>query len=80
MCVACRVRSGKSELLRVTARDGTCHPDPAAREPGRGAYVHPTLECLALAERRRVFPRALRVQGALDASAVRVWIEGVHQQ
>ncbi len=46
-------------------------PDPGRRLPGRGASVHADEECLSLAERRRAFPRALRVPGQLDPSAVR---------
>jgi predicted RNA-binding protein YlxR (DUF448 family) len=74
-CVACRTRADKTDLLRVTARDGLCLPDPRFRQPGRGAYLHPTIGCLDLAERRRALPRALRVQGALDTAAVRACIE-----
>ncbi len=74
MCVGCRVRAGKSELLRVTARDGVCVPDPRSVHEGRGAYVHPRPECMDQAERRRAFPRALRVEGALDLAPVRAWI------
>jgi uncharacterized protein len=43
--------------------------------PGRGAHLHPDPECLALAERRRAFGRALRADGPLDATAVRAWID-----
>jgi len=65
-CVGCKARAAKSGLLRlVVAGDGIV-PDPHARQPGRGAYLHPSLACLELAQRRRVFPRALRVSGALD--------------
>ncbi|MDH3958516.1 MAG: YlxR family protein [Actinomycetota bacterium] len=74
-CVGCRTRAGKSELLRVTARDGLCVPDPRSRQPGRGAYLHPVISCLDLADRRRALPRALRVPGGLDTGAVREWIE-----
>ena len=35
-------------------------PDPSGTAPGRGAHLHPTPECLALAERKRAFARALR--------------------
>ncbi|WP_408641767.1 YlxR family protein [Saccharopolyspora oryzae] len=45
-------------------------PDPRRRRPGRGAWLHPDPACLRLAERRRAFPRALRVRGSLDTSAV----------
>jgi predicted RNA-binding protein YlxR (DUF448 family) len=39
--------------------------------PGRGAHLHRDPACLELAERRRAFPRALRVTGPLDPDAVR---------
>ena len=38
-------------------------PDPRGTAPGRGAHLHPTLECLELAERKRAFARALREGG-----------------
>jgi predicted RNA-binding protein YlxR (DUF448 family) len=58
-------------LLRVVAiEQDTEHfsvvPDPARRQPGRGANIHPDPACLALAERRRAFGRALRVTGVAD--------------
>jgi hypothetical protein len=45
-------------------------PDPARRRPGRGAHLHPDPACLALAERRRAFGRALRVAGVLDTGSL----------
>jgi len=67
-CIGCRERAAKRELLRVVAgtdaedRAGSWFvvPDPNGTAPGRGAHLHPTLECLALAERKRAFTRALR--------------------
>ncbi|TNM62471.1 YlxR family protein [Streptomyces sp. NP160] len=74
-CVGCRQRGDRSRLLRVVAdRSGgpsVLLPDPGARLPGRGAWLHPSPACLDLAERRRAFPRALRLAGPLDAGAVR---------
>ncbi|HTU73512.1 MAG TPA: YlxR family protein [Trebonia sp.] len=64
-CVGCRERAAKSSLLRLVATEDGLIPDPQARLPGRGAYLHPSLECLKLAQRRRAFPRALRVTGPL---------------
>ena len=67
-CVGCKARAAKSSLLRlVVAGDGIV-PDPQARRPGRGAYLHPSLACLELAQRRRAFSRALRVPGSLNAT------------
>ncbi|WP_237048410.1 YlxR family protein [Lentzea guizhouensis] len=51
--------------------DGSVLPDVRRRLPGRGAWLHFDLECLRNAERRRAFPRALRVQGALDVALLR---------
>src|SRR6202035_4594950 len=67
-CVGCKERADKSSLLRLVAVGDVIQPDPQARLPGRGAYLHPSLACLELAQRRRVFPRALRVSGALDTT------------
>ena len=77
-CVGCRARAAKSELLRVVAvGDGPYRSllvDLRGGAPGRGAHLHPTPDCLALAERRRAFPRALRVDGALDLAPLRAEI------
>jgi predicted RNA-binding protein YlxR (DUF448 family) len=70
-CVGCRKRASSSELLRFVAIESgpdqfLAVPDPARRRPGRGAHLHPDPACLALAERRRAFGRALRLAGVLD--------------
>ncbi|HKQ41291.1 MAG TPA: YlxR family protein [Pseudonocardia sp.] len=70
-CVGCRTRSSVDDLLRVVVEDGALVPDPRRRLPGRGAWLHPVLDCLRRAERRSAFPRALRVPGPLDTGAVR---------
>lgn len=80
-CVGCRERAGRSVLLRVvvSGAGGTPSvvPDPGHRAPGRGASLHPDPSCLAAAERRRAFPRALRRQGVLDLTAVRSYVAAV---
>ncbi|WP_431921969.1 YlxR family protein [Amycolatopsis tucumanensis] len=70
-CVGCKKRAPVGELLRVVALDGRLVADTRRRLPGRGAWLHPGPECLAKAERRRAFPRALRVHGTLDAAELR---------
>ncbi|MFI7639499.1 YlxR family protein [Nonomuraea sp. NPDC049400] len=75
-CVGCRVRTAKSELLRLVRVEDQVVPDLRGRLPGRGASLHPSLSCLELAERRRAFPRAFRVAGQLDVSLVRAHLEG----
>ena len=54
-CVGCKVRAAKSSLLRIGVGGDGIVPDPQARQPGRGAYLHPSLECFELAQRRRAF-------------------------
>ena len=81
-CVGCRGADSWSALLRVVAEKGEqgqylLVPDPWHRLPGRGAWLHPTGECLHLAVRRRAFGRALRVSAGLDSTAVTAYVEAV---
>jgi predicted RNA-binding protein YlxR (DUF448 family) len=69
------VRGDRAGLLRVVAHGDLLVPDPRARLAGRGAWLHPDPHCLDLAVRRRALPRALRVPGPLDDSAVRAEID-----
>lgn len=73
--MGCRRRAAKTELLRVAVTGDECVPDPRGTLPGRGAHVHPDVACLDLAVRRKAFSRAFRVQGPLEAAAVRSWVE-----
>ena len=67
-CLGCRLRTDPSALLRVVARAGVVIPDPSATMTGRGAWVHPTAECIAASVKRRAFGRALRSSSALDTT------------
>jgi len=59
-CVGCRRRAEVGALLRVVADGTSVAVDPRHRAPGRGAYVHPDADCVALAVKKRAFGRALR--------------------
>src|SRR5260370_4937910 len=75
-CVGCGMRAAKSDLLRVVAVDGEPVADPSARRPGRGAYLHPSRDCLEPARRPRAMPRALRATGPpADGGLVRYLAE-----
>ncbi|MGA9749663.1 MAG: YlxR family protein [Nocardioides sp.] len=80
-CLGCRRKAARHELLRVVAADVgsglAIVPDPTRRRPGRGAHLHPTPACLALALRRRAFPRALRVPGPLASGPVEDYVNGL---
>lgn len=63
MCLGCRQRAERSTLVRVVARDGNAVVDASATMFGRGAWVHPTRDCVESAITRKAFGRALRVDG-----------------
>ena len=65
-CLGCRKRADSSSLLRVVERTGVVTPDPSAVLPGRGAWVHPTTQCVEASIKRRAFARALKSNTALD--------------
>ncbi|MFD2422616.1 YlxR family protein [Amycolatopsis pigmentata] len=55
----------------MVATGGRLVADERRRLPGRGAWLHPVPDCLAKAERRRAFTRALRVPGPLDGAELK---------
>ena len=72
MCVGCRKRSSRTELIRVVADRGasgsgngttTLVIDHRKNLPGRGAWLHPTESCVTTAVRRQAFGPALRLRG-----------------
>jgi predicted RNA-binding protein YlxR (DUF448 family) len=74
-CVGCRARAARSVLMRIVAAQAgggsfTAFPDLRRRLPGRGAWLHPSPDCLDLALRRRALVRALRLTGPLDTTAL----------
>ena len=76
-CVGCRERAVKSELLRIVAAGDEVVPDPLARLPGRGAYLHPSPGCFERAQLRRAIPRALRVPGPLGTDWLARYLSGM---
>ena len=80
-CVGCRRREARTDLVRivVVADEGshTLVPDLNGSAKGRGAHLHPTIECFEQAMRRRAFGRALRIAAPVDASVVRAYFEAL---
>jgi predicted RNA-binding protein YlxR (DUF448 family) len=75
-CVGCRARASRAALIRVVAVNGTLIFDERAVRPGRGAWLHPTRECMETALRRRAFARALRVSTILDTQTIEKRLNG----
>ena len=67
-CLGCRQRTDKSSLLRLVVRNGVVVADHSATFPGRGAWVHPTLDCVESSITRKAFGRAFRADSAITAS------------
>ena len=66
-CLGCRRRDEQHRLVRVVVDGAAVQVDPRRRAPGRGAYVHADVGCVAKAVKKRAFGRALRVP--VDAAA-----------
>lgn len=60
-CIGCRAVCAPAELVRLVAPDGVVQV-AAPGAPGRGAWVHPRLACIAAAVKARAFARAFRRQ------------------
>lgn len=65
-CVGCRACVNKADLVRLVISGEQLIVDASGSHPGRGAYVHPSKECLDKALKRRAFPRALRWNGPIN--------------
>ncbi|WP_422665080.1 YlxR family protein [Agrococcus beijingensis] len=71
-CLGCRARTEPAHLVRIVAQDSVAVVDLDQRLPGRGAWVHPTQQCVERAVRS--LPRALR-QKPLDTSPIARWAQ-----
>ena len=62
MCIACRASDGKRDLIRlVRVADGVLL-DQSGKMAGRGAYVHPQVNCWEKALAGSLIQKALRTK------------------
>ena len=62
MCVGCRERAPKKELIRVVRTpEGGLLLDARDKAPGRGAYICRKAECLQKARKSRALERMLNI-------------------
>lgn len=60
-CVGCQEMAAKKEMLRIVRTpDGQVLLDPTGKKSGRGAYIHPSRDCLARAVKGKRLERALQ--------------------
>jgi predicted RNA-binding protein YlxR (DUF448 family) len=76
-CIGCRSRASRSSLLRIVAQNSDLVVDETATLPGRGAWLHPRIECYNKAVQRRAFGRALRMAEALDTQSLENRLNGI---
>lgn len=62
-CVICRTQKNKEQLLRIVKnKDNEIKIDEKGKEPGRGAYICYSLECLEKAIKTKKFEKALEIK------------------
>ncbi|MGI6878668.1 YlxR family protein [Microbacterium sp. gxy059] len=64
----------------MTLQESRLVVDEIGGLPGRGAWVHPTRDCVQLALKRRAFVRALRASSPLDAQTLEEWLNSYGNQ
>jgi predicted RNA-binding protein YlxR (DUF448 family) len=62
-CTGCREHKPKRELIRVVrSPEGEVSLDFRGKSPGRGAYLCPSVDCLAKARKSKALERSLECQ------------------
>lgn len=77
MCVACRRRRPKGELLRFLLSPAGVKLDPTGKKPGRGAYVcKDSPSCFE----EKALRRFAKGQARALSEAIKAFIGGAHGQ
>ena len=62
-CVVCRMQKNKNELLRIVKnKENIIKVDGNGKEPGRGAYICYSMECLEKAKKSKRLEKALEIK------------------
>lgn len=75
-CVGCREKAPRAHLLRIVSSGSPARlqVDPSATLPGRGAWLHPSLQCVDLALRKKALRKSLRLPLSGEDSELRTQI------
>ena len=60
MCVSCRERKEKSDLIKIAKTPDGFKVDKSCKLFGRGAYVCRNAECVEKAAKKRLFDRSFK--------------------
>ena len=62
-CTVCRTQKNKNELLRIVKnKENIIKVDVNGKEPGRGAYICLSMECLEKAKKGKKLEKALDIK------------------
>lgn len=62
-CIATGEQLPKKELIRVVKnKEGEVFVDTTGKKNGRGAYIKPSVEAVAIAKKKNIFKRALDIE------------------
>ncbi|MGN1221823.1 MAG: YlxR family protein [Christensenellales bacterium] len=61
MCVVCKVRKQKTELVRVSCLNGEAVVDQQKKQTGRAIYVCMDEHCIAILKKSNAIKRLLKV-------------------
>jgi hypothetical protein len=77
-CIICRSKGDKRSLVRIVYRNGALEVEERTSLPGRGAYVHPSIDCVSKMGNSARWEKALGLQvGSLDREQLRKIVEGL---
>ena len=77
-CIACRQQGDKQALTRVVLVDRKVVVDKEKKLPGRGAYIHLSIECISRLREMHRWERAFRCKkDDLDKDQIIAFIEGI---
>jgi len=75
-CIGCGGKAARAELVRLRI-EGECVVIDRTGQGGRGAWLHPSADCLDRAARRRAFGRAFRgAAAAIELGELRAGLTG----
>jgi hypothetical protein len=80
MCIGCRRRRKKEEMLRfIRSAEGVIFINEMKNPTGRGIYLCPDLQCLKIAQKKKQMVRVFGFDGSPVSLVTRIpqWVKGL---